>query len=426
MKKEDLQKSKSFCLMPWVHLATEPNGRCKICCLSNKHITDDNDKVFNLGYDDIGDIYNSKSIREVREKMLNGERISECAKCWREEDNGGLSQRQTLNQIALNEYPKIEDIINKSIENDYAVDHDPMYYDFRFGNLCNLKCRSCGSLNSSQILKEHKQINKAENYNIFGIDPELDDINDWYQTNKFKDNIYKNIKDVKKIYFTGGEPTLVEENYKLMERLISEGVAKNVHLTFNTNMTNIREDFYNLIQEFKNVEIAISIEGYGNIQEYLRHPSKWTQIEKNIRRMADMPKNIIMFACPVVQSVNLEYMVDFFKFTESINLAKGYYRIRMLPIVLTDPRKLSADILPLEYKKECFEKIKEFVESCENFKKDEHFMGRYNNIKAVCESDDYDKKQLLKFKYYTELLDKYRNENLKDVNPRLWEIVNNV
>lgn len=426
MKKEELIASDSFCIMPWVHLATEPNGMCKICCLSNNRIKDDNGKTYNLGHDDIGDIYNSKSIRSVREKMLTGERIPECNKCWKEEDNGGISQRQTMNSLGLNEYTEIVDLIEKGTTNDYAVDYDPMYYDFRFGNLCNLKCRSCGPLNSSQLAKEFKKINEEAGKELFPVDASLDNINNWYQTNKFKDNVYRNIRDVKKIYFTGGEPTLVEENYKLMERLISEGVAKNVHLTFNTNMTNLRDDFYTMIQQFKSVEIAISIEGYGHIQEYLRYPSKWSQIEKNIRRMASMPNNITMFACPVVQSVNLEYMVEFFEFIEDINKEHGWYRIRMLPIMLTNPRKLSADILPIEYKQKWFAKIKKFVDNCPNFQSDHHFMGRYNNLEAICGLDQYDENELRKFKEFTDILDKNRNQSLKTTNLNLWEIVNNV
>lgn len=426
MKKEDLQKSKSFCIMPWVHLATDPNGNCRMCCLSYKHLKDEDGKTYNLGHDDIEEIYNSKSIRDAREQMLNDERISECHKCWTEEDTGGLSQRQTFNQIALEEYPEIIDIVKSGKEDEYKVNHDPMYYDFRFGNLCNLKCRSCGPLNSSQIAKEYKIIHKETNTGWSYVDPKLDNINEWYQTNKFKDNVYRNIQDVKKIYFTGGEPTIVEENYRLMQRLIDEGVAKNVHLQFNTNMTNTRDDFYEMIQEFKSVEIGISIEGYGKIQEYLRYPSKWSQIEKNIRRMAEMPKNIIMFACPVVQSVNLEYIIDFFEFIESINKEHNYYRIRMLPIIMTNPRKMTANILPLEYKKECFTQIKDFVQNSKNFMSDHHFMGRYNNIEAICLEDEYDKEKLRQFRDHSIILDKVRKQSLQDVNPTLWEIIKDV
>lgn len=426
MKKEDLQKSKSFCIMPWVHLATDPSGRCRICCLSTKQIKDDSGRPYNLGYDDIKEIYNSESLKSARQKMLNGERIEECKRCWNEEDNGGYSQRQTLSEIAINEYPEIVDMISKGLANNYEVEHDPVYYDFRFGNLCNLKCRSCGPLNSSQIAKEYKKLHAETGKKWAYVDLELDSINEWYQTDKFKENVYRNIKDVKKIYFTGGEPTLVEENYELMKRLISEGVAKNVHLQFNTNMTNVRDDFYTLIQEFKTVEIAISIEGYGVIQEYLRYPSKWSQIEKNIRRMADMPENIVMFTTPVVQSVNLEYMVDFFKFVEEINTEKGCYRIRMLPIILENPRKLSAHILPNRYKQECFEKIKQFVKTCKNFNTDLHFMGRYNHLKAICSTDEYDLNLLKSFKDFTAILDNNRKQSLSEVNTKLWKIIEDV
>lgn len=424
MKKEDLIASDSFCAMPWYHLATEPNGSCKMCCLNNKRAKKDGVE-YNLGYNDIKEIYNSKYFVEARKRMLQGERIESCSHCWTQEDNGGVSQRQTINKIALNEYPEILEYIERGKENDFKVDHDPQYYDFRFGNLCNLKCRSCGPLNSSQLAKEFKQL-EDKNPSWFYVDPALDNINDWYQTETFKKNVYTNIEKVKKIYFTGGEPTLVEENYHLMRKLIEIGVAKNVNLQFNTNMTNLKDEFYELIQQFKTVEIAISIEGYKDIQEYLRYPSKWSQIEKNIKRMASMPKNIIMFAVPVVQSVNLEYITDFFQFVDEINSQYGYYRIKMLPILLDAPKMLSLHILPKEYKQECMQKIDEYIEDHPYYINDEHFMGRYNNIKAACEIESYDPAQLKKFKEYTDVLDKNRNQNLSAVNIKLWEIVNNV
>lgn len=426
MKKEDLQKSKSFCVMPWINLATDPTGTCRICCLNNEHIKDESGNTYNLGHDDIEEIYNSNSIKSVRHRMLAGEQIDACNHCWNEENNSGYSQRQVFNKLALDEYPQIVDMVSRGLENNYKVDYDPIFYDFRFGNLCNLKCRSCSPLNSSQIAKEYKKIHHNTKTSWSYVEPDLDNINEWYQTTKFKDNVYRNIREVKKIYFTGGEPTLVDENYRLMERLISEGIAKDVHLQFNTNMTNARDDFYSLIQKFKTVEIAISIEGYGEIQEYLRFPSNWESIENNIRRMADMPENIVMLATPVVQSVNLEYMVDFFKFIEDINRAKGWYRIRMLPILLEHPNLLSAHILPYKYKQECFSKIKQFVDNCDNFKTDHHFMGRYKNLEVICSQNEYDRDKIKSFKDFTLLLDKNRKQTLEYVNPNLWKIINNV
>lgn len=421
MKKEDLLKSESFCIMPWVHVATDPDGTTRICCLSAKRIDIDN-KLANLGHNTVEEIFNSDYIKDVRKKMLSGEKIAECSTCWKQETNNGISQRQTFTEQWLNDFPEVVDLVNS----EGVADYKPKYYDFRFGNLCNLKCRSCGSLNSSQLYKENKELYKQHNVDFFGKDKKYGLLNDWYKTETFRKNVYDNLQDVKKIYFTGGEPTLVEENYELMRKMIAIGVAKDVALTFNTNMTNLKEEFYELIQQFKHVEIAISIEGYDKIQEYLRYPSKWSQIETNIRRMADMPENIWMFAVPVIQSVNLEYAVEFFEFIQSINREKGYYRIALLPIILDNPSKLSAHILPLDYKQSCMDKIKDYVSSQEWLLNDPHFIGRYNNIKAVCDIDGYNPELLKEFKHFTNVLDKHRKQSLRNVNPGLWEIIEHV
>lgn len=426
MKKE-LLESKSFCIMPWVHLATEPNGDVKICCLSSKRIRS-TDKNFNLGNDDVIDIYNSEQIRKNRKHMLEGIRIPECGHCWREEDAGGFSQRQGVTEQWLHEYPELYDIIEEGAKNNYHVEHAPMYYDFRFGNLCNLKCRSCGSLNSTQINKEYKDLSTKYPNTTFFFDSgeKYELLNDWYKTDQFNKNVYNNIDKIKKIYVTGGEPTLIEENYKIMEKIVELGRAKEVTIMFNTNMTNLRDDFYELIVKFKNVEMCISIEGYGEIQEYLRYPSNWNQIDKNIRRLASLPSHVQIFAVPVIQSVNLEYTTDFWKYVEEINNEYGYYRIRLLPILLDSPAMSDLSILPLEYKLKCLAKLEEYVRKAKYIMEDPHFVGRYNNIKAKCEKDSYNPNLLKRFKEFTNILDKNREQSLKLVNPRLYEILENV
>lgn len=417
----------SFCIMPWVHMATEPNGDAKICCLANKKLQKDS-KVFNLGSDDIIEIFNSDQIRKNRKDMLDGVRIPECSQCWKEEDAGGFSQRQTATEQWLKDHPDLIEMMDQAIKNDYRVDSAPMYYDFRFGNLCNLKCRSCGSLNSIQINKEYTELNKQypNGRMFFHSGEEYNTLNDWYNTDQFKENVYNNIDKIRKIYVTGGEPTLIEENFKIMEKLVELDMAKNVTIMFNTNMTNLKDDFYELIVKFKSVEMCISIEGYGDIQEYLRYPSNWKQIDKNIRKLASLPSHIYIFAVPVIQSVNLEYATDFWKYIEDINNEYGYYRIRLLPIVLDSPTMSDLSILPLDYKLKCLEKINSYVETANFIKDDPYFVGRYNNIKAKCEVDAYNPELLRKFKQFTEILDKNRNQSLQLVNPNLYEILENV
>lgn len=426
INKEQLLNSKSFCIMPWVHIATEPSGDAKICCLSNTKIKKNN-KALNLGFDDVNDIFNSEQIKQNRKNMLNDVRINDCSHCWKEEDTGGLSQRKSMTKQWLDEYPDLLDIINNGVAKGYKVENAPMYYDFRFGNLCNLKCRSCGSLNSTQINKEYKELKDQYPNTTFFLDSgeKYELLNNWYKTDTFTHNVYSNIDKIRKIYVTGGEPTIIDENYKIMEKLVEIERAKDVTIMFNTNMTNLRDDFYELIVKFKNVEMCISIEGYGIIQEYLRYPSNWKQIDKNIKRLASLPTNVQIFAVPVVQNVNLEHMDKFFDYINSINDQYGFYRIRLLPILLDSPPRSDLSILPKDYKLMCLEKIKHSVNKSTWFKNDMHFVGRFNNIISKCEQENYNPTLLKNFKIFTDILDEVRGQSLRQINPNLYEILEN-
>jgi len=428
MNKQDLLESESFCIMPWVHLATEPNGEVKICCLSSKRLKDNTNKRFNLGSDDVTQIHNGDEIKDVRKRMLGGERVAECGHCWKEEDSGGLSQRKSVTAQWLTDFPELLEYIERGVQNQFHVDSTPMYYDFRFGNLCNLKCRSCGSLNSTQINKEYKELKQQYPSTSFFLDSgeKFDTLNDWYNTDQFKNNIYNHIDKIKKIYITGGEPTLIDENYKILNKLVEIDHAKNVTIMFNTNMTNLRDDFYELIVKFKHVEMCISIEGFGEVQEYLRYPANWKQIDKNIKKLASLPLNISIFAVPVIQSVNLETITDFFKYIEDINNDYGFYRVRLLPIMLDSPQYLDLTILPTEYKIKCMTAIDEYLQTSNHFMNDVHFVGRLNHLRTKCQEEKYNPELLQRFKQFTEILDKERKQDLRKINPSLYSIIQNV
>ena len=424
--KQKLVSSKTFCIMPWIHLSTEPSGDVKICCLASKTIRNDQNEVYNLGYHSIKEIYNNSQIRKNREDMLNGIQIPDCNHCWKEEASGGISQRTSFTNKWLADQPELVDKIKDSILNNYEVTYTPVYYDFRFGNLCNLKCRSCGSLNSTQINKEYKDLySKTKSMYFSDSGEKYDQLNDWYKTEQFKTNVFDTLNTIEKIYVTGGEPTLIEENYELLSKLVEIDRAKHVTVMFNTNMTNLKDEFYDLISKFKHVEMAISIEGYGKVQEYLRYPSTWNHIDKNIRRLAALPNNVSIFAVPVVQIVNLEYITDFWNYIEEINSDYGFYRIRMLPIILDSPEISNIANLPLEYKLQCWNKIETFVKHSQWLKDDIYFMGRYNNIRMRCQTDSYNKELLSRFREFTELLDLHRAQSLNDVNPTLYKLINN-
>ena len=107
-----------------------------------------------------------------------------------------------------------------------------------------------------------------------------DDINDWYNTDMFMENIKSQTDNILEMYITGGEPTIIDKNYEMLEYFIEQGKSKNIFLKLNTNMTHMQDTFLNMISQFKQVMFFASIDGFGTMQEYIRYPSKWEQIDK--------------------------------------------------------------------------------------------------------------------------------------------------
>jgi pyruvate-formate lyase-activating enzyme len=357
--------------------------------------------------------------------MINDIQVPDCKGCYDEEAAGGISQRQVYSKEWIEKDPSIAETILKAEQNDYYIEPKVKYFDFRFGNMCNLKCRSCGPINSIQILKDAREIEDPNKRNFFMYNEQaIDDINDWYQTEMFMENFKNQEENIRQIYFTGGEPTIIEQNYNILQDLVDKGKAPHVSLIFSTNMTNIQDKFIKLIQQFEKVTFLASCEGHGHIHEYLRFPANWDIFEKNVRRLAQMDYNKVVLMCtPVVQSVNLAYIDKFFEWIEQLNEEHGHNRIVTLPIVLTFPRHLDLEILPYDMKQRALQKIEAFVARTPRLQNSIHFMGRLNMIRDKCNKDSYDPKALLKFREYTRMLDKHRGQSLAEANPELHNLL---
>jgi len=396
----------SFCILAWKHLAIEPNGQLKPCCIARSHIKKPNGENYNIGRDDLDQIINSDYYIKLRTKMLKGERDPACVRCYIQEEGSGTSNRLLYNnKFKLDSYTTTVDL------------SDITYLDARFGNLCNLKCRSCNPTDSSQFDKELYEIDPAAHKFNKPLDS---DINAWYKTDKFRKNIEILENNINLLYMTGGEPTIVEENYKLMESIIRQGRNKNVSLKFSTNLTNITNRFLNLISQFNSVEILCSIEGIGPVQEYLRYPSNWEQIDKNFKKLL-LLNNVNLTVTPVIQNVNLSSIAEVITYVDSINKTKKYKRIKMFPLVLEFPSHLNLRYLPAEYKKSCWQTIEKSLASAEYL--DEYFLTKMQQVKFMCEEDVDYSQNLLEFKTYTKIYDNHRNQNLRTVNPMLADIL---
>jgi sulfatase maturation enzyme AslB (radical SAM superfamily) len=395
--------------MPWNNVSVDPDGSVKPCCISRDYIKKSDGTKFNLGHDKIEDFYNSPDYIEIRQKMLSGETVPGCSQCTQIESYGKESKRIITNRRFADQLNQTETTVKPDIE----------YFDLRFGNLCNLKCRSCIPLNSSQLDKqviEHPELKKFyhnSNYNI----------NDWYETEIFDSNLFSNLSHIKLLYITGGEPSLIKKNFELLKKLIKEGYSKDISLIINSNLTNDKSDFFDLIVEFKKVSFYASVDGYDSVQEYLRYPSDWSQIDKNIQKLVERrADNIELKLAPVIQIVNLGSITDLFEYAEKFNRQADKLVVDVFLNVLENPSYLNILHLPNEYKIECWNRIETWVnDKCQY--QSELFHSQLETLKNICFAVTEHPEEIDTFFEFNEMLDKIQRTSLADTIPELYKIL---
>ena len=422
--------SSTFCVYPFMEFIVGPTSHIKICCIAEKAVEDENNRPYNLEEISIEKYWNSYGLRKIRKKMLAGEKIKACGHCYYQESIGRTSYRQSFNnQWFESEYGK--EILNRvevSKKNGFRVEKSPLYMDIRPGNLCNLKCRMCNPGNSSKIYQEQKnllnsdfskQIEEVIDTNYFKRDEKK--FHNWYKKKEIWDTTYKWAEGVKQLYFTGGEPTLIKENWELIDYLIQKGYSKNIDLVFNINCTQAPSKLIDTFKYFSNVTVTFSIDGYQKVQEYIRYPSKWVEIERNIIKILKQgDKNTQFYFSPVVQFYNILSLVDFFKWVKELQV---YHKISYSVILCTTPRFLDIAILPENIKSKALSQIEAYEKEYKG--SDHFFLECLNSIKNVLKSKealDIDK-ELKNLYKYTYILDQKRGNSFEKTFPELNQLL---
>ena len=293
-----------FCVLPWISLETSPIGTVRPCCLAEEEIVDNAGDKFNLGTAQFSTIQNSQYMRNLRREFLDGKQPQTCRKCWREERSGRTSKRMhTLDRLK-----------HMLPEQDWTIDAKPlMFLDLKLGNICNLKCRICGSWSSSTFATEELQFlspaekKSSHHYTMLrqGAWPRENTVF-WKELAQVADQI-------RYIEFTGGEPFMIEEHFELLRSLVSSGLAPNIEIHYNTNGTQFPADAQFIWQHFKLVEIAFSIDDLGSRFEYQRSNAVWAEVEANIARFRELRQqhaNIQLQVCSTVNVFNVYYLED--------------------------------------------------------------------------------------------------------------------
>jgi pyruvate-formate lyase-activating enzyme len=291
-----------FCVLPWISLEASPVGTVRPCCLADDEILDDNGNKFELTGANFIDIQNSDHMRKLRSGFLDGCRPDTCRKCWNEEDAGRKSKRMhTLDRLK-----------HSLKDDDWTKDPKPlMFLDLKLGNICNLKCRICGSWSSSQFAAEEISFTPREDqksshaYQMLraGAWPK--------ENNHFWQQIDSVLEDIRYIEFTGGEPFMIDQHFDMLQGIVDRGVAGQVEIHYNTNGTLFPDRGPEIWKHFKTVEIAFSVDDIGPRFEYQRSNASWGTVKENINRfriMRDSMPNLQLQCCTTVNVFNVRYL----------------------------------------------------------------------------------------------------------------------
>lgn len=386
-----MKKSKTFCILPWIHAATYNDGAALLCCVAK------DSKRLNLNKMDWPKIWNSNHFTEARLAMLAGRQFPACSACYQEEAAGIRSHRENENNFWYKQLDPayLDDLVEKTNRNG-SVDHDLITLDLRLGNTCNLQCVMCRPQDSSKWVKDAQTLSetlvtdarfdwkyKIENY--------ASDQFEWYKDPAFWDGFFENAGSIKHIIFGGGEPLYIKEHKEIIKQLVSRGFAKNIELRYHTNATIYNQEIVDLWANFKKVELMLSIDGLDWVNSYIRYPAEWSTIEKNLRLYNETGDNIKVKILCTVQALNINWLPEFAdwlmeqQFTKVLksNVGGIFYQG-----ILHWPQYLCVKSLPADKKKRITEKLTNYMAK----HPDNINIARFEGIITLMNSEDWSDK----------------------------------
>ena len=308
--------SKVFCDKPFDHNYIHPNGKMRLCCTTIQDLPTDNKyNLFDANKHTVEDYWNSNRMKEIRRKMIAGEKIRDCARCYQQEEQGVESLR-SINGM--------DDFIKKTDE-DGTYQKNATSMQIQLGNICNLKCKMCSQMYSHMHGMETRDIGeqdpewlhwvKEQGANVNNWTNELGIKQEWYRSKEIKLKMFEHIsRNITELCVIGGEPTLIPEFYELFEYCDQQGTLEGKNVTIVTNLTNTNPRLTSWLPKLKSWKIWASVDGVGERTEYIRYPSKWNKVLESLEFYRSiMGDNGNITLSPAIQLLNIDQLDDIVK-----------------------------------------------------------------------------------------------------------------
>ena len=299
-----LMDSKTFCMLPWMHMHAFPDGRAYPCCLSDYW-----HPVGDLRKNTMEEVWNQDAYKTMRTNMLAGKECKECTKCYEQEQHGAFSMRNDSNRNYGHHIAEAEQTNADGSVDDFKI----RYWDVRFSNLCNFSCRSCGPIFSSNWYNDHVKLYNRKP-DVLGRDMARVEYTAGNEESMLE-QMEQHIPYLEQVYFAGGEPLIMKEHYYLLEKLIEHGKT-DIRIQYNTNFSEMRykdKHVYDYWKHFKNVSVGASLDASGARAELIRKGANWEQTLENRQRMLSEVPHVDFYVSSTVSAMNALHVLDFHK-----------------------------------------------------------------------------------------------------------------
>jgi len=333
-----LMTSDTFCMLPWVHMHAFPDGRAYPCCLADYW-----HPVGDLRKHTMEQVWNQEPYRNLRKNMVTGIKSKECTKCYEQERNGFFSMRNDSNRNYGHHIGEVDETKEDGNNPKFKI----RYWDVRFSNLCNFRCRSCGPIFSSNWYQDHVKM-YGKKPDVLGRDMAVIE----YTTGNEDDMIAQmmpHVPHLEQVYFAGGEPLIMKEHYLLLEKLLELGKT-DVRIQYNTNFSELAfkdKHVFDYWKHFKNVSVGASLDASGARAELMRKGTDWAQAVDNRRRMQAEVPHVDFYISATISVMNVLHILDFHREWTDMGLIRAKdFNVN----ILQDSSWYRVDILPEHFK----------------------------------------------------------------------------
>lgn len=396
---DELNKNKALCYYPFKAIDVISNSKIIPCCRFDERLNQTTDPV--TSNNTITDIFhNSDYYNNMRNKMLKGEKIKGCWKCYKEEESNMPSMRLRSHQS-----------MNQNIEINLE------YMEVEVGRFCNLKCRSCSPDVSSGFHNEMKSDKSMEKFWNWDLSDKMFDVDN--QLNEVFLHIKKEqVESLRYLKVTGGEPLLSQYFVDFLNKLVEWDLAKNISIELYTNCTFLpKQKLLDNFKYFKFIELYMSIDDINERSDFLRSGSEWKVMEKVAKSWANFTSkndNMRLSVSTTISIFNIFYLkqlVDWIASTLNIdwpNINFAYWPKYMY--IGNFGKEIQQEIdnmLKKDFDKNTLSEAGIYnISKIESIVKDQNPGNNYED-----------------FINYTSLFDTARNENWKETFPKLHQLL---